>query len=78
MGLSVVFGPFHYNSPEAEALVKSNCAFSGSTEEDFYTILNKLITEKDFAKQVGIKAQAFIKSNLGADEKYYGEVVKFL
>lgn len=78
MGMPVVFGPFHYNSPEAEALVKSNCAFTGSTEDDFYMILKKLITEKDLAKQVGLKAQAFIKSNLGADEKYYGEIVKYI
>ncbi|MCX6113568.1 MAG: hypothetical protein NTY22_09900 [Proteobacteria bacterium] len=78
MGLPIVFGPFHYNSPEAEALVRINCAFTGSTEDDFYSILKKLVTNKEYAKQTGLKAQAFIKSNLGADERYYREISKFI
>ena len=78
MGLPVAFGPFHYNSPEAEQLVRMNCAFTGSTEDDFYSIFKKLITDKEFAKQTGLKAQAFIKSNLGADERYYKEISKFI
>ena len=78
MGLPVVFGPFHYNSPEAEALVRMNCAFTGSTEDDFYSIFKKLVTDKEYAKQIGSKAQAFIKSNLGADERYHREISKFI
>jgi 3-deoxy-D-manno-octulosonic-acid transferase len=78
MGLAVAFGPFHYNSPEAEALVRMNCAFSGSTEDDFYSIFKKLVMDKEYAKQTGLKAQSFIQSNLGADERYYKEIVQFI
>jgi len=78
MGLPVVFGPFYYNSPEAEALVRMNCCFSGNSEETLYSYFNKLVSDSPYRKDVGAKAQSFIKNSLGADERYYNEVIRFL
>jgi 3-deoxy-D-manno-octulosonic-acid transferase len=78
MGLTSVFGPFYYNSPEAEAMVRMNCAFSGTSEDDFYVIFKRLLSDKLYLKDLGLKAQKFINDNLGADKKYYDEISRFL
>jgi len=78
MGLPTIFGPFYYNSPEAEALVRNNCAFSGSNSEYFYSCFKKLACDSAFRIESGKKAQDFIQSSLGADEKYYKEISKAL
>ncbi|MFH1223074.1 MAG: glycosyltransferase N-terminal domain-containing protein [Pseudomonadota bacterium] len=78
MGLPVVFGPFYYNSPEAEALVRMNCAFSGNSPEMLYSCFKKLVADNKYMKDTGTKAQTFIKNSLGADERYYQEVTRFV
>jgi len=74
MGLPTIFGPFYYNSPEAEALVRNNCAFSGANSEEFYACFKKLACDSAFRTESGKNAQEFIKSSVGADEKYYQEI----
>lgn len=76
MGLPTVFGPFYYNSPEAEALVRNNCAFSGAISDDFYSCFKKLACDSGFRIESGKKAQNFITSSIGADEKYYQEIYR--
>jgi 3-deoxy-D-manno-octulosonic-acid transferase len=78
MGLPSIFGPYYYNSPEAEAMVRQNCAFSGSNTEDFYIIFKRLLSDQLYTKEIGFKAQKFINDNLGADKKYYDEISRFL
>jgi len=78
MGLPTIFGPIYYNSPEAEALVMNNCAFSGSDSEDFYTCFKKLACDVNFRLDAGRRAQEFIRSNIGADEKYYKEINRLI
>ena len=78
MGLPAVFGPHYYNSPEAEAMVRLNCAFSGTNENDFYLIFKKLLSDKNYVNDTGLKAQKFINDNLGADKKYYDEISRFI
>ena len=78
MGLPTIFGPFYYNSPEAEALVRNNCAFTGSDSEDFYATFKKLACDTHFRIDSGKRSQEFIKSNLGADERYYKEINRLI
>ena len=78
MGLPVAFGPFYYNSPEAESLVRMNCAFTASNSEEFYSCFKKLACDASFRSEAGKHAQDYIKSSLGADERYYNEISKVL
>ena len=78
MGLPVFFGPFYFNAPEAEELIKINCAFSGKDSKEFDVILNELTEDVQKTRMMGLKASEYIKSNLGADKRYYNELKDLL
>lgn len=78
MGLPVVFGPFCFNSPEAEDLLKINCAYSGSNSQEFSEIFKMLAADVQRTKMMGLMSSEFIKKNLGSDIKYYNEIKSLL
>ena len=78
MGLPVCFGPFYYNAPEAEDLIKINCAYSGTNSDEFVQILGLLAGDTQKTKMMGLMASEFIKKNLGSDKGYYNELLLLL
>lgn len=74
MGLPVCFGPFYFNAPEAEDLVRINCAYSGNNPEEFTEIFNRFAADIQKTKMMGLAASEYIKKSLGSDKKYYDEL----
>lgn len=78
MGLPVSFGTFYFNSPEAERLIELGCAFSGSNEEDFYSIFKTRISNAEETIKLGEIAKNYIYKNLGAAQKCYEYMTNLL
>ncbi len=78
MGLPVCFGPFYFNAPEAEDLMKISCAYSGNNTEEFSKIFNGFAGDVQKTKMLGLSASEYIKKSLGSDQRYYSELKALL
>lgn len=74
----VVFGPKHINSYEAIQLQKIEAAFTVSNEDECYAILSKLISDTEYRKACGARAQQFVLNNKGAAASIVGYIERFL
>jgi len=74
----VVFGPKHVNSYEACQLKTIGGAFSIRTQSDAKAIFEKLVYNNDFRKEAGSVAYQFLEENLGAAEKTFMILEKYL
>lgn len=71
MGLPVIFGPRHVNSPEAVALLKQGLAFTINTPEDFRAVLFRLLADPERCKQLGQQAAQMIEAQAGVAERCF-------
>jgi len=71
MGMPVIFGPVHYNSPEALDLLEKGFAFTVKQPEDFHTILFRLLQDRKFCANLGKEALQTIESQGGAAEQCF-------
>jgi 3-deoxy-D-manno-octulosonic-acid transferase len=71
MGLPVIFGPKHYNSPEAVDLLKRALAFMVSHEEEFHTLLFSFLDNPERCKQLGQQAAEIIESQAGVADRCF-------
>lgn len=70
-GQTVIFGTVYQNSFEAGELIKIGSAFSVSNSEEIKELLEKFISDENYRKETGKKAQNLIYDNLGATDKIY-------
>lgn len=71
MGLPVIFGPKHENSPEAVDLLKRGLAFTVSTEQEFRSLLFQWLESPEQVKELGQAAMNVIESNAGAADRCF-------
>lgn len=78
MGLPVIFGPKHYNSPEAVDLLKRGLAFTVNTPDDFRAILWQLLDDPERCRQLGRQAAQVIESQAGVAERCFQLITQTL
>ncbi len=65
-GIPILIGKNHKKFPEAELMVNNGGVFSISNEDDFNSILNKLIKDSNFRKKASHLNSSFIEKNKGS------------
>jgi len=68
-GMPVIFGTNYKRFKEAVELVKLGAAFSIADVFEFADLFDKLITDEQYLKQTGQRAQQFVSDNKGATQK---------
>lgn len=71
MGMLATFGPIHYNSPEALALLEQGFAFTFKEKEEFRAILFRLLQDRQYCDKLGKQAAQMIESRGGAADKCF-------
>ncbi|MBF0280296.1 MAG: 3-deoxy-D-manno-octulosonic acid transferase [SAR324 cluster bacterium] len=71
MGMPVIFGPVHYNSPEALDLLEKKFAFTVKVPEEFREILFRLLQDRTSCEKLGQDALKAIEAQGGAAEKCF-------
>lgn len=70
-GIPVIFGPKYQKFMEAIQLLKSKGAFSIQNYEELKTLLDHLLSDKDFLAQSGQKAGDYVLSRSGATKQIF-------
>ena len=76
MGMPVIFGPVHYNSPEAVELLEKGFAFTVKQPEEFHELLFRLLQDPPYCARLGKEAVKTIESQGGAAEKCFQLIKK--
>ena len=71
MGLPVMFGPKHTNSPEAVDLVQQGLAFTGQTTADFRSRVFDFLAQPAACRALGQQAQQQIEAQAGVAERCF-------
>lgn len=71
MGLPVIFGPKHYNSPEAGDILQRGLAFTVNTADDFRTLLFRFLQQPDECRQLGQQAAQVIAQQAGVADRCF-------
>ena len=66
--MPVIFGPKHSKFMEATQLIEEKGAFSINNFEELSSLIDKMITDKEFLNESGKNAGNFVTKNLGASE----------
>lgn len=69
-GLPVLFGPRHENSQEAVALVRRGGGFVVTNADTCYSILRRLMNNKQLRQEAGARSFELVKENIGATERF--------
>ncbi len=77
-GIPVIFGPKINGSIEANELVKRGASQIVRNSNEAHSVLNKLFSNDEFKTELGSKASAYVNKNLGASEKIFSEIEKYL
>ncbi|MBF0288494.1 MAG: 3-deoxy-D-manno-octulosonic acid transferase [SAR324 cluster bacterium] len=76
MGMPVIFGPIHYNSPEALDLLQKKFAFTVKKPDEFHQILFQLLQDRQSCITLGKKAANAIESQCGAAQQCFEMITK--
>ena len=75
-GMPVIFGPKYHKFKEAHDLIAAGGAFSITSAEEFNTLMDKFLSDKEHLADCGIKAKNYIESQLGATRHIYSSLFK--
>lgn len=73
-GIPVIFGPKYQKFMEAKQLLEENGAFSIKNYEELSQLLDKMISDTEYLKEVGANADNYVSKNLGASEKILDQI----
>ena len=59
---------------EAKQLLEENGAFSIKNYEELSQLLDKMMTDTEYLKEVGGNADNYVRENLGASEKILDQI----
>ncbi len=76
MGMPVIFGPIHYNSPEAVDLLQKGFAFTVKEQKEFHQILFQLLQDRESCVTLGKKAAQTIEAQCGAAQQCFQMITK--
>ena len=77
-GIPVLFGPRHRNSQEPLQLLDAGGGFVVSDEREMYKALQNLLTDNSARESAGRNASVFVKSHLGATQRFVSTLEKYL
>lgn len=77
-GMPVIFGPKYHKFQEAVNLIKEGGAFSINNEQEFFTVVFKLMNDPLLLKEKSEIAKTFVQKNIGATEIILKETEKYL
>jgi 3-deoxy-D-manno-octulosonic-acid transferase len=78
MGIPVLFGPRHDNSPEAGMLLDAGAARVVRSGVDFTAALRDLVSDAAGRRRMGEQARALVEANLGASERCFRHLERCL
>ena len=67
--MPVIFGPKHEKFMEAKELLEAKGAFTIQDYSELKDLLDKLLSDKDFLKEIGKNAGDYVESKSGATDK---------
>ena len=67
--LPTVFGPRYHNSHAAEELLETGGGFSVKTKDQFFNIINRLISDQQFFLKSSSAATEVIHRNIGSSTR---------
>ena len=73
-GVPIVFGPKYRKFKEACDLIALGGAFSVSNGEEYRTIMERLLSDKQFRKEGGAICKKYVEDNLGATAKILAQI----
>ena len=68
-GIPIIFGPNYHKFQEAKDLIKTEAAFTIGSSEELFSILNSLISNKEYVNKAGENSKRYVEQNIGATEK---------
>ena len=68
-GIPVIFGPKYQKFQEAVQLLEAKGGFSIKDYEELRVLLDRMLTDEVFLREVGINAGAYVTDNAGATDK---------
>ncbi len=77
-GIPVVFGPNYQKFKEARDLIAAGGGFTAKDESEFFNILNKLNSDKEFRKNSGELAGNYVSGNSGATARILKGISDYL
>jgi 3-deoxy-D-manno-octulosonic-acid transferase len=77
-GIPVLFGPKHRNSHEPLLLVERGGAFVINDSRELARILQNLLTDESARSTAGERAARFVRSNIGATERFLAHLQPYL
>jgi len=79
LGKPTLFGPHAFNFKQTvDALLAGEGAVMVKDERGLFEMMQKCLTEPDFAKEIAKNGQEVIRKNQGATEKTMDQIAKFL
>lgn len=75
-GIPVIFGPRYEKFKEASELIEVGGGFTVSSAEEFASLIEQMISDKDFRDRASQAAAVYIRSNAGATERILGQIMK--
>ena len=69
IGIPVLFGPRHFNAPEAGRLLDSDAALVVRSQAEFAAALDGWARDPERRRHMGANARALVEANLGASER---------
>ncbi len=73
-GMPVIFGPKYKKFKEAKDLISVGGAFTIKNNDEFVSVMDRLLTDNDALTQSGKNAGEYIRQNLGSTEKIYNDI----
>jgi 3-deoxy-D-manno-octulosonic-acid transferase len=74
-GIPVIFGPDHKKFREAVELLEEGGAFTFRSRDEFYSILDRLLSDNDFYNKAAVISKKYIAANKGVTAKIIAELV---
>jgi len=79
LGKPTLFGPHAFNFRQTvDALLKDEGAVMVKDEQELLQMMQKCLTDPNFAKKIAKNGQEVIKKNQGATQKTITQITKFL
>jgi 3-deoxy-D-manno-octulosonic-acid transferase len=73
-GMPVLFGPNYQRFKEAKDIITAGGGLSVSNADEFNSRVNELLAYSNLRQDMGEKAGNYVRQNLGATEKIFGEI----
>lgn len=79
LGKCTIFGPYAFNFQQTvDALLESSGAILAQDDKELLAVIQKCLSEPDYARKIAQNGREVIKKNQGATQKSIEQIAKFL